>query len=290
MSKKLTGLLAVLACLLMLTACGAAPAAEEQQVPEDTRSSLFALAETTASQLDEVVNAGLIEEQKSLPAVYAGLQSWETAKAEIGSVDFTTDADGNGIADCFTEKSVTMDEDGNYIVTVGVTGETKSADLVTTINGDITQFVSIVTNVNYSFNELIGQAAMNTLLGMGTTFAVLILLSLIIALFGSIFLSRQKAKEAEAEKKEKEEAQKSSPVETVLSAEPAAAAPADGQPDDGTLIAVLSAAVHAAENDDATVAVIAAAIAEYESGTRGMQMPADPEEFVARRIRRIRRK
>lgn len=269
MRKKLTGLFAVIACLVLLTACAGNASSEVQEIPEETQNSLYSLTESTIQSMDEVVKSGLIEEQQSNAVIYAGLQSWETASAEIGDVDFTVDADGNGLAECFTEKSITIDDEGNYIVTVMVTGNQKSADVVATYNKDITDYVSLVANINYSFNELIQQAGMNTLLGMGTTFAVLILLSLIIALFGYIFTNREKKKAEEEARKDREEAQQRSA---------AAAVPAS----QGSL-----AAAPAGTQDGALVAVIAAAIAAY----RAEAEPAgDPEAFVVRRIRRIRRK
>ena len=42
---------------------------------------------------------------------------------------------------------------------------------------------SVATNVRYSMPELMEQAGLNTVLGMGTTFVVLILLAFLISLF-----------------------------------------------------------------------------------------------------------
>ncbi|MBE5999732.1 MAG: OadG family transporter subunit [Eubacteriales bacterium] len=263
MSNKLKGLIAVLACILALTACGGSGAAGQEEIPEETRSALFGYTEMTAQSLDEIVTSGAIEEQKEDAVVYAGLQSWESAKEEIGSLDFSVDADGNGVADCFTEKTVILDDEGNYVVTVGVTGETKNADLVCSYTHDLTGYASIVTNVEYSFGELMQQAGLNTLLGMGTTFTVLILLSLIIALFGHI-LSTQSKKKAEAEeRKEKEEESRAGAVSAGAQGLPA------GVPSEGTLVAVIAAAV-------------AAYRSENEPGV-------SPDGFVVRKIRRIRR-
>lgn len=265
MRKKLTGFFAVFACLLILTACGSsASEPETQEVPQETQSLLYSSTENTVQQMDQIVTSGMIEEQQDYAVIYSGLQSWQSAKDEIGNVDFTTDADGNGSADCFTDKSIVIDEDKNYVVTVTVAGDQKTADFVASYNKDLTDYVHIVTNVNYSFGELMQQAGLNTLLGMGTTFFVLILLSLIIAAFGRIFTGIDKKK---IEKASKEEAAK-------RAAEPApAAAPAPApvaQSDDGALVAVIAAAVSAyREQAEPTVA---------------------PDGFVVRKIRRIGRK
>ena len=265
MRKKLTGLLAVFACLLMLTACSGTASGTEE-IPDEIRTSLFSLTEGTAQQMDAVVEGGMIEEQKSNKTIYTGLQSWQTAKEETGAIDFTTDADGNGVADCFTEKTVSRDDDGNYVVTVEVAGEKKTADLVVSYNEEMNDYVSMVTNVNYSGAELMQQAGLNTLLGMGTTFAVLILLSLIIAAFGRIF-TVYAAKKAEERAKKEEEAAASK------SSAPAA---------QGSLASAQTTA-----DDGALVAVIAAAIAAYRAEA---EPGVDPDGFVVRRIRRIHRK
>lgn len=122
---------------------------------------------------------------------------------------------------------------------------------------------TIVTNVNYSFGELMQQAGLNTLLGMGTTFFILILLSLIIAGFGKLFVSLDKRKaEKDAAERKAAAASQSAPA--------AAPAPVAAQSDDGALIAVIAAAVSAyREQAEPTVA---------------------PDGFVVRKIRRIGRK
>jgi sodium pump decarboxylase gamma subunit len=251
-------------CVLALTACGgSSKKSDEPAVEEGMKTMLFSQAENDAQQMDAIVKAGQIEEQKSESVIYAGLQGWESAKEEIGVLDFTTDADGNGVPDCFTEKSITTDEDGNYIVTVGLNAEKRNADLVVTYAKDLSGYVSIATNVEYTFGELMQQAGLNTLLGMGTTFAVLILLSLIIALFGRLLTSAGRKKTEEADKKDKEAA-------AQRAAAPAAAPAAPAASDDGQLIAV-----------------IAAAIAAYRAEAEPM---AAPDDFVVRKIRRIRRK
>jgi sodium pump decarboxylase gamma subunit len=264
MRKKLIGFFAVFACLLILTACSStASDNQSQEIPAETQSLLYSNTEATAQQMDAIVEAGRMEEQADYAVIYSGLQSWETAKEEIGTVDFSTDADANGSADCFTDKSITIDDDGNYVVTVTVTGAQKTADFIASYNKDLSDYSHIVTNVNYSFGELMQQAGLNTLLGMGTTFFILILLSLIIAGFGKLFVSLDKRKaEKDAAERKAAAASQSAPA--------AAPAPVAAQSDDGALIAVIAAAVSAyREQAEPTVA---------------------PDGFVVRKIRRIGRK
>ena len=99
---------------------------------------------------------------------------------------------------------------------------------------------------------------------MGTTFFVLILLSLIIAAFGRIFTSLEKKRIEDARKKD-EEAKKNSDsfVDAVPAVKQGSLAP---QEDDGALIAVIAAAV---------------------SAYREQAEPAAARGFVVRKIRRI---
>ena len=293
--KKIKGRLAAFVCVLALTACGGTSAGTQEEIPEETRNNLFSLTESTVQQMDEIVSAQLIEDQKSHAVVYNGLKSWESAKEAIGSVDFSADADSNGSADCFEDKSISVDDEGNYIVTVGVTGKTKKADVVITYPKDISDYANIATNVEYSFSELIQQAGMNTLLGMGTTFAVLILLCLIIAAFGKI-LAAAAEKRAEAQRRKMQEEQDkkaalakadSSKASSLSQGAPAGSA----GPASADNMAAAMPGPGGIQDEGALVAVLTAAVAAYESEKNGGVIPAaDPDTFLARRIRRTRKR
>lgn len=102
----------------------------------------------------------------------------------------------------------------------------------------------VVTAV-YSKGELLKSAGMNTLLGMGTVFVVLIFISFIISLFKflpALFAKKTKMPEAKPETK----------------AAPAPSAPAaksENLMNDAELVAVITAAIYAASADSATGAV-----------------------------------
>lgn len=135
--------------------------------------------------------------------------------------------------------------------------------------------------------ELIKEAALNTLLGMGMTFLVLISLSLIITLFGKILNGGFNKPKPEPKKSTPAPAPAPEPEPVKAVAEPAAAA-ASG--DDAELMAVISAAVAAYEDSDVSpeiVAVIAAAIAASEQKTFSGIPSA--KNFAARRIRKSRK-
>jgi len=93
----------------------------------------------------------------------------------------------------------------------------------------------MVVSAVYSKAELMGQAGMNTLLGMGTVFAVLIFISFIISLFKflpALFAKKAKLPEVKEEKK--------------ATATPAAPKKDDNLMNDAQLVAVITAAIYAA--------------------------------------------
>lgn len=106
----------------------------------------------------------------------------------------------------------------------------------------------MVVSAVYSKTELMKQAGMNTLLGMGTVFIVLIFISFIISLFK--FLPALFAKKPKIEDLKKEESKPAAPAKA------ATPAPAAGNlMNDAELVAVITAAIYAAEGQAGNGAV-----------------------------------
>lgn len=106
----------------------------------------------------------------------------------------------------------------------------------------------MVVSAVYSKTELMKQAGMNTLLGMGTVFIVLIFISFIISLFK--FLPALFAKKPKIEDLKKEESKPAAPAKA------AAPAPVAGNlMNDAELVAVITAAIYAAEGQAGNGAV-----------------------------------
>ncbi len=107
----------------------------------------------------------------------------------------------------------------------------------------------IVATPDYTFGEKMSKAAANTLMGMGTVFAVLIFISLIIAQFEHLNKLSAKISNWWANRKNNEEAKTEEAVASPskASSSPAAPAPVSANPmDDKQLVAVITAAVVAA--------------------------------------------
>jgi sodium pump decarboxylase gamma subunit len=130
-------------------------------------------------------------------------------------------------------------DDDSITVTIPVIGNDGEGSVELIFSNDIyLTMTSCTLNIDESFGQLMGRAALNTLIGMGTVFVVLILISLIISLFGYI----PKWQAMLSKKEEAAPAPKPAPV---------VAAPAKEEEeelvDDSELVAVIAAAIAAYE-------------------------------------------
>lgn len=231
--KKLLVILGMITCMACLAACGeeeakSGPISDEQAVQIGT---------TIVDQMNTIVSQGAIEQYVDQPALYNGFQGWESALDDIGTYEGVS---GGSVA--FEEDEVT--------ITVNVLGSLHNADVEIVLDNALATYIGITTNVHFSTGEIMAKAGMNTLIGMGTVFVVLILISLIISCFTLV---------SKFETKQKKE-------------EPAAAAVS-------APVVEQIAAKEELSDDTELVAVIAAAIAAYEGA-------ASTDGFVVRSIRK----
>ncbi len=260
--KKFIAILCMITCLFGLTACGSGAALSEyeqhkvenaQQLADEMVLYLFAqYMDDAAAESFDGYTAGeveyILENQYNIRvdgnAFLTAIDSFHSAKASIGTITGT-----NGS---------TATIDGSQItVEVEVTGEQKNATAEIIFSNDMfLKLEAAALNPKASTSDLMGNAALNTLIGMGTVFAVLILISLIISAFKVI----PKIQANMAKKK---------------------SAPAEGSGVDNavTQIAEQEAIVEEETDDCELVAVIAAAIAASEGAVT-------TDGFVVRSIRR----
>ena len=230
--KKWLLVLGMITCILGVSACGSK---EQEGVSWTDMSEDEAIyyGEQTFQNL-MMICSGAYETEKAQLAKAdavsaAAFSSWESAQADIGDyVDIV-------------EKSAEINDDG-IIVNLKVDGSSHDAN-IEIIFDDEYMMTSMSTNVIYSFSELMAKAFMNTLLGMGTVFIVLILISLIISCF--TFIPKI---QAAFTKKPQQEAAKPVPAAPKVSA-PAAV---EEETDDLELVAVIAAAIAASEGAAST--------------------------------------
>lgn len=262
--KKFIALVCMITCLLGLTACGSEEVYSDYQQQKvdyakdlaagDFLSMLIAysedeaiesLSENTAAELEYLMQAnyGLNIDGN---AMVTAATSFNSAMETIGEVT------GTG------EVTATVD-DKEIIVEVEVFGVKKNAIAELIISNDMfMKLESAALNPSATMSELMTRAALNTLIGMGTVFVVLILISGIISCFSLI---------SKIQGNKDNKAVKTAAVET-----PGV---------DKAVAQIVEQETTAANltNDLELVAVIAAAIAASEGA-------ASTDGFVVRSIRR----
>ena len=270
--KKLALVSFVVCLVLSMTACGK----EEAKVEYDSKTvtsvaqfianNLYGgidaengkkIAEADVEDAESVVSN--IESSYGLKidaaAFQSGFSSYLSAVDEIGAITKVADEATKITAD---DKEVIVD-----LVLTGTNkrndGSVKTAEMEIILSKRMA-VTSVAVNVEKTFPEKITNAALNTVLGMGTTFVVLIFISLVIWLMGIIVTNAQKKSEA--------------PKAASKPAAPAASAAAPAAP----------AAPVNESDDQELIAVIAAAIAAYESEATGVNV--SPDTFVVRSLRR----
>lgn len=281
--KKFFAVLCMITCIFGLTACGkqeAVSAATENNIEvAKFLSTEFMIPYMSNFFQDDIAKEYLAEYDKEemeyiFQQVFINATSmYAQYGMDMGVQELSIDGSGilggvssfnsayDAIGDVVELGEATAEVHGDeIIITVPVTGTNKNANAEVIFSNDL--FLTIkacALNVESSFGELMEKAALNTLLGMGTVFVVLILISFIISLFA--FLPKPGTKKAG--KSSKEEIKK----EAV----------------DNTIAQIIEKE-EAAEmiNDHELVAVIAAAIAASEGA-------ATTDGFFVRSIRKVRR-
>ena len=242
MKKKLS--LIVLACALTLgvSGCGS----EADTTTSNEKESMVAYSEAIVSSFsqtpDEVFDQyeEMSELQLDLMLLNTGLpvdsenflsmiEAWKAGEGRMRSIqkangEFETEMTSSGI-----------------VVSTEAEYENKTADIEFTFDEE-QQMDSLTINAHYSTAEILKKAGLNTILGMGTVFVVLIFISFIISLFRFIPELEKKFKN----KKTAEPAKAPAPAPVPV-AEPAA----EEASDDAELVAVISAAIAAAEGTSA---------------------------------------
>lgn len=236
--RKILAVLILAVSVLGLTACGSTA---------DSEDGITYDAAYLNSVADFLINnwAGMAEADIE---EYANMDS-EDAQQVIDSygLPFTAEA----FTTAFAGYAGSAEELGAYVSTdsyddpivkgdeitlnVNLTYELRAAQLSIVFN-EKSVAQSVAVNPEYSIGEILQKAAMNTILGMGTVFCVLIFISLVIYCFNFIPAIQAKF----SRKKKEEEAPKPAPVKPAA---PAAAPAEENLTDDGELVAAITAAI-----------------------------------------------
>ncbi len=229
--KRWLLVLGMITCILGVSACGSKQE-EEPAWTEMTEEEAIYYGEQVFQNLREICSGNYENEKAQIAKADAvsasAFSSWDSAQEDIG--EFVE----------ISEENAQINDDG-FVVNLKIKGTIHDAN-IEIIFDDEMMLTSMSTNVIYSFGELMAKAAMNTLLGMGTVFVVLILISLIISCF--TFIPKI---QASFTKKSQQ------PQQPVAAPAPAAvAAVEEEETDDLELVAVIAAAIAASQGAAST--------------------------------------
>lgn len=214
--KKVSSLCTVLVMMAVLTLTGAS-AVWAEEVDDTVKQTLISTAEGLTDTIVALSDEDVENYSKSSDAFTVGaMTAWAGSKAELGALKERTG-----------ETEVKASDDG-YTVTVPASFEKADANFVYIFDGSTGAPTSLTVDVQYSMAETLRRAVMNTIMGIAIVFIVLIFLSFLIYLFRFI---------------PNPEAKKKAPAPAPVAAPVAAEEPAD----DTELIAVIAAAIAAAE-------------------------------------------
>lgn len=233
----------MITCIFGLTACGVQKEnmsfdqAEVESISQSVYSNVCmenaeaALQQIEAMDDDELTQLAALFKQYGLKiqgdVLAAGITSYLSSTEELGQLSDIEKYD------------IVADKDSLDVKMI-VKGEKHDAELEILFDEKM-NITSVVVNAQYSFAEKMEKAALNTLMGMGTVFVVLILISLIISCFTFI----PKIQSAFSKKKEDV---KSIAVDNTI----AQIIENEELSDDSELVAVIAAAIAASEGSAST--------------------------------------
>ncbi len=228
MNRKLKSLLAMV-CVLALTLAMSVCAFAADTVTEDEVANYKSAAETLISQIagfsDEEIENYLAQDDAFTTAT---MESWKSVKDELGAYSSIV--------------SQNVEKDGD-VVTISTVAqfEKAKADVVLMLDLGQQMYTSMTYSVQYSLAANMQRAGMNTLMGIGIVFLMLVFLSFVIGLFKYIEKFQNVGKKKAAEEAPKAE---EAPAPAIAQSEAAD----EDFADDLELVAVISAAIAAYEN------------------------------------------
>ena len=210
MKKKISLLGLILILVLSFTGCGKSETTEYDQATLEQYAEFVVqnFEAMTTEQLDSF--SDMRDLQLDTQLMNVGLP--------VDDGDWTMEVKNDGVS--LTSEAKYENRDADIVFSFDEKGNMESMDV----------------SAHYSTGEILEKAGLNTVLGMGTVFVVLIFISFIIYLLGYI----PKFQEKLANKDKKVEEKKEAPVQ-------AAPAPVAAAEDDAELVAVIAAAIAAAE-------------------------------------------
>lgn len=273
MKKRICLFISALILVLSLAGCGSSQ--NKAEYDQDTMEQVADIMISSMSQMDATsfesfreasdfaLDTMLYESGLSIASddFIAILSAWETGISECGNYvshdDWEVQVSGSDVKLKTQAKFVDMDA---------------SLEFVFDQNGNLE---NLTIGAKYTTGQILQKAGLNTLIGMGTVFAVLIFISFLISLMK--YIPALQARLSGNSSNSAADTPEPKPVPKPNLAATASEAPAAAEKDDLELAAVISAALE--QKDDLELAaVISAAIAQAEG--------VSPDGFIVRSIKR----
>lgn len=265
--KKIWLALCMTACLFVLAGCSTAGNQGEEIDPSivmTMQQGAQQYLEMFSNLTDEELTRYIAESGKNKDYVMeSAFKSWESVKDDLGAYIAANTA------------VVTVGDDG-YIARIQAAYEQRNLEFTIIVSDDLSEIEGISFSPNYTTGEKMTKAALNTLMGMGIVFLVLIFISWLISMFKYINKFEKKMREA-ADKKKAAAAPAPAPAAPRAPAPAPVPAPA---PAPAPAPVVVEEPVAEETDDTELIAVIAAAIAAAEGKTAA-------NGLVVRSIRRV---
>lgn len=222
--KRASSVCAALLCAASLTVAGASVVVADSEIDETVKMQITMTAEgltqTIVPLSEEDIN-NYMESGDDFSE--SAMVAWSGAKGELGELKETG------------ESQVDVSND-QYTVTVPAEFEKADANFVYVFDENAMP-ISMTVDIQYPMSVNLQRAGLNTLMGLGTVFVMLVFLSFVIYLFRFI----PGLVEGKKKKQEAAPAPETTPVVAAAPAEETEAV------DDTELIAVIAAAIAAAE-------------------------------------------
>lgn len=242
--KRIWLALCMAVCLFALAGCSQAAETEEEIDP----SIKMTLQQGTKQYLDlfssmteEELQQALITSAKNKDTVMqSALKSWESVMDDLGALVSDETAD------------VEIVDDG-YAARIQAQFEKRNAEFSLIVDEDLSVISSITISPEYTTGEKLAKAGMNTLMGMGVVFLVLIFISWIISMFKYI-------NKFEEGMKKKAAAPAPAPAPAPVQAPAPAPVQEEEVSDDTELISVIAAAIAASEGKETAEGLVVRSI------------------------------
>jgi sodium pump decarboxylase gamma subunit len=251
--KKFLALTCMIACIFGLTACGDSETLTDYE--QNKMDAAIYMAENqlipTIQELIDTPSASILNEYTPEEVEYTMSEYYSLevdGYAFVSALDsFASTYEEIGGTGTITDATATINDD-QIIVNLTVEGPKQNAEAEIVFSNDFFFTLEAASlNTVSTMGDSMAKAALNTLLGMGTVFVVLILISLIISCFGFI----PKLQAQMAQKKENGKSAQATGIDKAVAQINRQEESAEVG-DDLELVAVIAAAIAASEGAAST--------------------------------------